>query len=92
MPLLLLGRLLKLFHYVILFLALTFINVQLILFIHLVGTQRTKSFFSVFHVYYLFKFNPSSAQVRKAGSDTDFGFNHTKLNPQIREADFVLPN
>lgn len=92
MPLLLLGRLGNLFHYVILFLALTFIKMQLILFINLVGTQRTKYFFSVFHVYYLFEFHLSSDQVRKAGSDTDFGFSHTKLNPQIREADFVLPN
>lgn len=92
MPLLLLGRLSNLFRYVILSLALIFINMQLILFIHLVGTQRTKSFFSVFCVYHLFKFHQSCAQVRKAGSDTDFGFNHTKLNPQVREADFVLPN
>lgn len=65
---------------------------QLILLIYLFSTQRSKSFFSVFHVYYLFKFHQSFAQVRKAGSDTNFGFKHTELDPQIREADFVLPN
>lgn len=74
------------------FLPLTYINMQLILFIYLFGTQRIKSFFAVFHVYYLFKFHQSFARVRKAGSDTDIGFKHTNPVPQIREADFVLPN
>jgi len=91
MPLLLLGIFDNLFYNAVLFLALTFVNMKLILFIFLFGTQRSKSFFSGFHVYYLFKFHQSFAGVRKAGSDTGFHFEYTKLDPQVHAADFVLP-
>lgn len=48
MPLLLLGRFGNLFWDVILLLALTFTNMQLILFIYISGTKGEKPFFQAF--------------------------------------------
>ena len=89
MPLLSLGKPGNLFYNTILFPALMFSKMQLILFIFPFDTQRSNFFFSAFLVYYLFKFHPSFPS---KDSDSEYAFKLTRLGPQTLEPDLVLPN